>query len=97
MTGLKVTDNDADEISVTDEGLNIRSWTYGTEAERRTKMLCAREFVEGYYHAAHRALPALVETTHLVNEYSCRTDVGHIATDCETVVRRAQAIIAAFQ
>jgi hypothetical protein len=44
----RVTDNDRDEITVTLDGKEIRGWSYASEQERRTKMLCAREFVEGF-------------------------------------------------
>jgi hypothetical protein len=43
----RVSDNDRDEITATLDGKEIRGWTYSSEQERRTKMLCAREFVEG--------------------------------------------------
>lgn len=36
---------------------------------------------------------ALTEAVPLVDEYGCKTPVGHIATDCETVVSRARAAL----
>ena len=51
----RVSDNDRDEITVTLDGKEIRGWSYADEAERRVKMLAAREFVEGWYHATDRA------------------------------------------
>lgn len=45
----RVTDNDLDEITVTLDGKEIRGWSYSSDRERRVKMLCAREFVEGLY------------------------------------------------
>lgn len=47
----RVVDNDRDEITVTLGGKEIRGWSYETEADRRVKMLAAREFCEGW-HAA---------------------------------------------
>jgi hypothetical protein len=37
---------------------------------------------------------ALREAAAMVDEYSCRTPVGHIASECEAVVRRARAALA---
>ncbi len=51
----RVADNDRDEITVTLDGKEIRGWSYGSEAERRTKMLAAREFCEGWHQASERA------------------------------------------
>lgn len=47
--GPRVADNDRDEITVTLDGKQVRGWSYASDQERRTKMLCAREFVEGFY------------------------------------------------
>jgi hypothetical protein len=44
----RVIDNDRDEITVTLDGKELRGWSYSNEAERRTKMLQAWEYVEGY-------------------------------------------------
>lgn len=49
----RVTDNDHDEIIVTLEGRELRGWSYADDAERRTKMLAAREYVEGFCDALH--------------------------------------------
>lgn len=46
---LRVTDNDYDEITVTLNGQEIRGWSYKSDPERRAKLLCAREYVEGWY------------------------------------------------
>lgn len=53
----RVVDNDRDEITVTLAGKEIRGWSYETEAERLMKMLAAREFCEGWYHATERLAP----------------------------------------
>lgn len=45
----RVIDNDRDEIVVTLNGNELRGWSYSTEHERRVRMLCAREFVEGFH------------------------------------------------
>lgn len=44
----RVADNDAGEITVTLNGCELRGWSYEDDAERRTKMVAAREYVEGY-------------------------------------------------
>lgn len=49
MTHPRVCDNDRDEITVTLDGKEIRGWSYENEAERRVKMLAAREFCEGWF------------------------------------------------
>lgn len=43
-----VVDFDDGEIAVRMSGKHLRSWTYGDDAERRLKMVAAREYVEGY-------------------------------------------------
>lgn len=43
-----VIDNDLNEITVTLGGKELRGWSYSNDQERRVKMLCAREFVEGF-------------------------------------------------
>lgn len=48
----RVVDNDRDEITVTLDGREIRGWSYRSEAERRVKMLCAREFCEGWFQCS---------------------------------------------
>jgi len=54
-TSPRVVDNDRDEITVTLDGKEIRGWSYRDEAERRVKMLAAREFCEGWFQATERA------------------------------------------
>jgi len=44
----RVVDDDKDEITVTFSGKTLRGWEYHSEAERRQKMLQAREYVEGW-------------------------------------------------
>lgn len=51
----RVTDNDLDEITVTLDGRDLRGWSYSSDQERRVKMLCAREFVEGFYVGGEHA------------------------------------------
>lgn len=50
----RVIDNDRDEITVTLGGKELRGWSYRDEAERRVKMLAAREFCEGWFQASER-------------------------------------------
>lgn len=45
----RVIDNDQGEITVEMEGKELRGWSYADDNERRTKMLCAREYVEGWH------------------------------------------------
>lgn len=47
----RVTDNDRDEITVSLGGKEIRGWSYANDTERRAKMLCAHEYVEGWHDA----------------------------------------------
>ena len=44
----RVTDDDKSEIKVTFKGRELRGWSYKDDAERRAKMLAAREYVEGW-------------------------------------------------
>ena len=44
----RVTDNDKGEIIVSLHGKELRGWSYADDAERRRKMLAAREYVEGW-------------------------------------------------
>lgn len=44
----RVIDNDRVEISAQFAGKEIRGWMYSDDAERRAKMLLAREYVEGW-------------------------------------------------
>ena len=48
MTQPKVIDNDEGEITVELGGKELRGYVYKDDAERRTKMLAAREYVEGW-------------------------------------------------
>jgi hypothetical protein len=48
VTVPRVTDNDRGEITATLGGKELRGWSYSSDDERHTKMLCAREFVEGF-------------------------------------------------
>ena len=57
----RVIDNDRDEIAVTLNGNELRGWSYSSDQERRMKMLCAREFVEGYCAGADDLDRDLVE------------------------------------
>jgi hypothetical protein len=53
MPDPRVHDNDRDEITVTLDGKEVRGWSYENEAERRVKMLAAREFCEGWFQAVN--------------------------------------------
>jgi hypothetical protein len=51
---LRITDNDAGEITATVKGVEIRGWSYKDATEQRVKMLMAHEFAEGWFQATHR-------------------------------------------
>lgn len=55
----RVIDNDRDEITVTLNGRELRGYSYESEAERRAKMLAAREYVEGWYCGMQRSAELL--------------------------------------
>jgi hypothetical protein len=45
----RVIDNDRGAVIVTWQGQQIRAWSYNNDTERRTKMMYAREYIEGWY------------------------------------------------
>lgn len=57
----RVTDNDKDEITVSLDGRELRGWSYASDEERRTKMLCAREYVEGWCDARQETVQLIAE------------------------------------
>jgi len=54
MMRPKVYDNDRDEVTVKLDGQELRGWSYANDNERRIKMLCAREYVEGWCDASEK-------------------------------------------
>jgi hypothetical protein len=44
----RVIDNDRGAVIVTWQGRQIRAWSYNNDDERRTKMMYAREYIEGW-------------------------------------------------
>jgi len=70
----RVIDNDQGEISVSLNGHEIRGWSYKSDDERRAKMLCAREYVEGWCEAL-----AHVKSTadHRLNNVLCEMKKGY--------------------
>ncbi len=50
----RVSDNDDGEITVSLDGKELRGWSYATDDERRSKMLLAREYVEGWEDAMQK-------------------------------------------
>lgn len=50
----RVIDFDDGEIQVRFNGIELRGWSYADDAERRTKILAAREYVEGWCDARER-------------------------------------------
>lgn len=71
MTDLRVKDNDRDEITVMSGETEVRGWSYANDQERRVKMLCAREYVEGWHQGDGR--PELAE---ICQELGCTTKPG---------------------
>jgi len=58
----RVIDNDRGAVIVTWQGRQIRAWSYQNDDERRTKMMYAREYIEGWidgydFAARKRFLP----------------------------------------
>jgi hypothetical protein len=45
----RITDDDKDEITVTIDGRELRSWFYANNTERQLKMSKAWEYVAGWY------------------------------------------------
>lgn len=52
----RVTDDDKGSITVSRVGVELRGWSYTNDAERRQKMLQAREYIEGWCDGRDRAL-----------------------------------------
>ena len=68
MENPRVTDNDNGEITVTLAGRELRGWSYKDDPERRTKMLAAHEYAEGW----HNALARMKERIDLrLNDWLC--------------------------
>ncbi len=67
-----VIDFDDGGISVRLDGKDLRVWEYRDDSERRIKMLCAREYVEGWCVGNHRVPGAILEAS-------------PDADDCETI------------
>lgn len=67
----RVADNDRDEITVSLSGKEMRGWSYTNDSERRVKMLCAREFVEGWYEGG-----AGQDILEICQELGCTTATG---------------------
>lgn len=68
---MKAVDNDKDEITVMDGDKEVRGWSYVNEQERRVKILCAREYIEGWHQGDGR--PELAE---ICMELGCTTAPG---------------------
>ena len=47
----RVIDDNAGEITVVLNGLELRGWSYSNDNERRIKTLCAHEYTEGFCDA----------------------------------------------
>lgn len=64
----KVIDNDKGDITVEVSGKEVRGWSYKDDAERRMKMLAAREYVEGWCDGLARMKERLEPR---LNDYLC--------------------------
>lgn len=70
----KVIDNDRGDITVEVFGKEVRGWSYKDDAERRTKMLAAHEYAEGW----HQALGRMKERLDLrLNNVLCEMKEGY--------------------
>lgn len=65
----RVIDNDRDEITVTLNGRELRGYSYESEAERRAKMLAAREYVEGWFYGMERSAELLAALRDMAMAY----------------------------
>lgn len=52
----RVVDNDKGSITVSFDGGELRGWSYSSDSERRTKMVAAREYVEGWCDGREAAI-----------------------------------------
>lgn len=70
----KLIDNDKGEITVSLHGHELRGWSYANDAERRTKMLCAHEYAEGWCNALSRLKS---KADGRLNDYLCEMKPGY--------------------
>lgn len=68
----RLTDNDAGEITVTLDGKELRGWSYKDDAERRAKMLAAREYVEGWCDA-RQEMAGLISEFEAIGPFDAET------------------------
>lgn len=68
----RVTDNDDGQITVTLDDKELRGWSYSSDDERRTKMICAREYVEGW-HDARQGMAGLVKEFEAIGPFDAET------------------------
>lgn len=72
MARPTVTDNDKDEITVALNGKELRGWSYKDDAERRQKMVQAREYVEGWCDGREAMADRIKRRTDTrLNDYLC--------------------------
>lgn len=70
----KVIDNDKDEITASLGTIEIRSWSYANDTERRAKMVQAHEYAEGWWSALSRLKS---KTDARLNDYLCEMNPGY--------------------
>jgi hypothetical protein len=72
MINPRVTDNDNGEIAVTINGCELRGWSYKNDAERRMKMLAAREYIEGWHDGVSAVVSSVKDRIDTrLNDYLC--------------------------
>lgn len=74
----KVIDNDKDEITASLGTIEIRSWSYANDTERRAKMLQAWEYVGGWGDGAEATQQRLKNTIDIrLNNCLCEMKEGY--------------------
>jgi hypothetical protein len=58
---LPLIDDDKGNVTVTLDGAILRSWVYVGDTARRTKMLCAHEYIDGYLEGWGDGCDAVLE------------------------------------
>lgn len=70
----KVIDNDRGEVTVEVFDKEVRGWSYKDDAERRTKMLAAHEYAEGWVNAL-AMVKGRIDAR--LNDYLCEMKPGY--------------------
>jgi len=92
VSAPRVVDNDRDEITVTLDGKELRGWSYESETERRTKMLAAREFCEGWFQAMERAAILRSALSEIAERHIPDQPAAYGGTELDWAVRQYAAL-----